>query len=669
MDLSFIASLISGSLFLTVLSGLVALLGRSRLSHIFSQTFLVFSGVLGAAGSIIFLFISKKIVFDPALIQGSLSLFGMQTGLTLDFFSALFFALVCLVSALCAIYSISYLESMRESYNVPVVDALVAAFVLGMQLVLLSQTPLSFLFGWEVMSIASFFLVMSDRTRASIRAAVLYLIMTHLGAAAILVSFMLLAGGNLFSNFNDLSVLASQTSQPVLLIVFALCLFGFGSKAGLVPFHIWLPEAHPAAPSHVSALMSGVMLKMALYGFLRVVLFILPSVSAGASLVVLFLGLLSALFGVLYAVTEKDFKKTLAFSSIENIGLMFAMIGVALFLKSQNLVLLSEFILNACLFFAVGHTLFKSGLFLASGAIIHSVHSRSLEMMGGLAKRMPVLSVSLCVLILAAAALPPFGPFFAEWVFLQSLLIGMTLATPLVKTVLIGTLVITTLVGGLAIFAMVKLFAISMLGEPRTPQAQVAHDPSGFILFPIVLLSILVIVMGLFAPRFISFIQLHSSISLFTSITDLSAGLGSIKPLLIGFLLSLCILVVWLFRRVFTDVKNERFFHSWDCGQPIDASMEYTATAFSAPIRFFFRSLLGIRKSVEVQPLCEGNPWITKQTMIVHLRSIWMDFGYTPVGNVLLGINEWVKKIQNGNIRFYLFLLLMTLLLTIWIAL
>ena len=165
-------------------------------------------------------------------------------------------------------------------------------------------------------------------------------------------------------------------------------------------------------------------------------------------------------------------------------GLMFAMIGVALFLKSQNLVLLSEFILNACLFFAVGHTLFKSGLFLASGAIIHSVHSRSLEMMGGLAKRMPILSVSLCVLILAAAALPPFGPFFAEWVFLQSLLIGMTLATPLVKTVLIGTLVITTLVGGLAIFAMVKLFAISMLGEPRTPQAQVAHDPSRLILFP-----------------------------------------------------------------------------------------------------------------------------------------------------------------------------------------
>jgi NADH:ubiquinone oxidoreductase subunit 5 (subunit L)/multisubunit Na+/H+ antiporter MnhA subunit len=289
--------------------------------------------------------------------------------------------------------------------------------------------------------------------------------------------------------------------------------------------------------------------------------------------------------------------------------------------------------------------------------------------MGGLAKRMPVLSVSLCVLILAAAALPPFGPFFAEWVFLQSLVIGMTLAAPFVKGILIATLVITALVGGLAIFAMVKLFAISMLGEPRTPQADSAHDPSGLILFPVVLLSVLVVIMGLLAPRFLSFIQLRSSVSLFTSMTDLSAGLGSIKPLLIGFLLSLCILAVWLFRRVFTDVKNERFFHSWDCGQPIDASMEYTATAFSAPIRFFFRSLLGIRKSVEVQPLCEGNPWITKQTMIVHLRSIWMDFGYTPVGKTLLGINEWVKKIQNGNIRFYLFLLLMTLLLTIWIAL
>ncbi|MBI2474046.1 hypothetical protein HYV70_05850 [Candidatus Uhrbacteria bacterium] len=669
MDLSFISFLISGSLFVAILSGLVALLDRSSRSHFFSQVLLIMSGVLGAVGSMAFLFLSKKNSFDPVAIQQSFSFFGIQTGLTLDFFSALFFALVCIISVLCAIYSLSYLASMRDTYNLSVVDALVAAFVLGMQLVLLSQTPLAFLFGWEVMSITSFFLVMSDRTQTSIRAAVVYLIMTHLGAAAILAGFMLLAGGNPFSTFNDLSLIAGQASHTILLSAFGLFLFGFGSKAGLVPFHIWLPEAHPAAPSHVSALMSGVMLKIALYGFLRVLLFILPPISSAAYLMIVFLGLLSAIFGVLYAVVEKDFKKTLAFSSIENIGLMFTMVGTAFYLKSQGLIPLSELLLNTCLFFAVGHALFKSGLFLVSGAIIHSVHSRSLEMMGGLAKRMPILSVSLCVLILAAAALPPFGPFFAEWVFLQSLVIGVTLASPFVKGILIGTLVITTLVGGLAIFAMVKLFAISMLGEPRTPQAQSAHDPSWLILFPIIALSILVVVLGLFSPRILSLMEIQSPVSFFVSMTSLSAGLGSIKPFFIGLFLVLCVIGVWLFRRVFTDVKNERLFHSWDCGQPIDASMEYTATAFSAPIRFFFRSLLGIRKSIEVHPLCEGNSWIAKRTITLHLRSIWMDFGYTPLGKVLIEINERVKKIQNGNIRFYLFLLLLTLLLTIWIAL
>ena len=233
--------------------------------------------------------------------------------------------------------------------------------------------------------------------------------------------------------------------------------------------------------------------------------------------------------------------------------------------------------------------------------------------------------------------------------------------------VLIFTFALVALVGGLAIFAMVKLFALSMLAEPRSAHAQEVHEPpSAGELFSIGVCALAILVLGLYAPTVLTLI---GGGAMTVSPLELSVGSATIQPSLILWLLLGSVLFVWIGRRLTSRVENEREYHGWDCGQPIDASMEYTATAFSAPIRFFFRLMLRIKKRVETQPVVASNPWIVSHTSTVHVRSIWMDFGYLPAGRFLLGVADQVKKIQNGNIRFYLFLIFATIILTLWIAL
>ncbi len=653
--------LLFAGLSFTMVSGIVALGGRAMIFHKLSQALLAVSGLLGIVASVA-VFLSPEAGLRLSIASAKFSpLFG------LDMFGAVFFFLVSLASVLCAVYAVPYLRSYQTTYHLPSLNALVAAFVFGMQMVIVSAGPLSFMIGWEVMSLASFFLVVSDRSAESVRASLLYLVMTHIGAAAILAAFLLLAQGSFFADFSALVDLARIAPSWVLTVSFGLFLFGFGSKAGLVPFHVWLPEAHPAAPSHVSALMSGVMLKIAVYGFLRVMLFILPPIGTTASLVILGFGLLTALYGALYAVLDRDFKRTLAFSSIENIGLIFAMIGVSFFAASRGLETLFISVLSAAVFFTIAHALFKSGLFLVSGVVIRAFHSRSLEKMGGLAKRLPVFSAFFGVLALSAASLPPFGPFFGEWMFFQSLLGHFSLHDPFVNAVLLITFALLALVGGLAIFAMVKLFAISSLAEPRSGHgSEVLSPPSLGEMIPIGVFAVSVLLLGLLAPAVMTLIRGETAVP---SPWLLSVGSADIQPSVILLLVFACVLFVWMLRRLASRVEHERVSRRWDCGAPINASMEYTATAFSAPIRFFFRLMLRTKKIVAVKPVLATNPWITSRSFSMNLRSIWMDFGYLPLGRFFIGLSLRVKKIQSGNIRFYLFLMFAVLILTLRIAL
>jgi len=410
-----------GFYFLTlVLSAFLAFFGKSFRK---ATILFVFSNGAGFLSAILFFLFFSKEVFVFAKFDGFFHFVPR-----LNFLSALFFSIISGVSCLIGVYSLRYLELYKETYNPRVVQFLMSFFVLGMQGVLLSNTAFSFLFFWEVMSITSFFLVFSDKKEESIKAAFLYFVMTHLGASAILGGFLILGQGSLMFNLDDINIASQNLSAGFLNLAFLLFVFGFGSKAGLVPFHIWLPEAHPQAPSNISAMMSGLMLKVAVYGFILITLNLF-GIPAWGGLIVLALGLLSGIVGVLYATVERDIKKAFAYSSIENMGIIFTMLGLAIYLlalgRHQTI---AYSIVAFAIFHAINHALFKSALFLSSGVIMSRVHTKSLEMMGGIAKIMPIFSLAFLLAILGSLPLPLFGTFYGEWGFIRNIitLIGET---------------------------------------------------------------------------------------------------------------------------------------------------------------------------------------------------------------------------------------------------
>jgi len=659
----------------TFAAGLVALWPdprAHRASNIILAVSAAFGAVVGiyvATGSNVSLIVPEALY--PVAADGSAHAWPMFYGMVfgLDRFSAIFFSILSVVTVLVAVYAIPYLEHYAASYNVRSVNALTALFIFGMQGVLLSTNIFGFMTFWEIISIASFFLVLADGTEASRKAGFLYLIITHIGAGAIMSGLFLLSGGALLSDFSVIALVTPELPEVTFSIALGLLLFGFGSKAGLVPFHVWLPEAHPQAPTHVSALMSGVMLKIAVYGFLRVLLFMLPGVPMWFVLTIVVLGVISAIVGVLYAVLERDIKRLLAYSSIENLGLIFTMIGVGLLAGQEGSVDLTQAALYAALFLAASHAIFKTGLFLSSGVIIAAVHSRRLEAMGGLAQRMPMFSVAVCVLALSAAAMPPFAPFMAEWTFLQAVVGALTEATPMLKVALVVILAAVGFVAGLALFAMVKMFAIAFLAKPRTDEAAAAVEPKPGFLIPIVVLAFISLILGLFSPLVLNKIGAVDLAPADLGTQVISTGGGGLAPLSLFLVIAGISLALFLLRRLLSDVKFERSYQTWDCGQPTTPRMEYTATAFSAPIRFFFRFFLRAQKVVTATPLTPNNPWVASRTMSLLVSQVWYDRLYAPIGSGVTRLAGLVGRLQNGSIQFYISLILLALLVTLIVAL
>ncbi len=634
-------------------------LWRHPAAHRFSQAVLALSGLAGAVAAVAYLLSGNA----QLVLFSTNHFYGMNIGL--DPLSAIFFAIVCLIASLAAMYATRYVEHVHpEPHDARSVDFLTALFVFGMQGVLLANNAVGFLFFWEIMSIAPFFLVMAHKEETSMRAALFYLVMTHLGAGALLAGFALASNGHLFGSYGAIAAASASVSPTALAIAFALFLFGFGSKAGLVPFHVWLPEAHPEAPSHVSALMSGVMLKVAVYGFLRVLFLFFQGLPAGFAIAVIVIGLLSAIYGVLYAVVERDVKRTLAFSSIENIGLIFTMIGTGMLAHAFGLPRLAFAALVAAVFQCACHAVFKSGLFMGAGIMIQETGTRSLEGMGGLAKRMPLLSAAMLVLALGAAALPPLGAFAGEWYFLQALVQTLEGAPLVERFILLAILCGFALVAGLAVYAMIKLFGIGFLGAPRTARAEQAKEPSASMLVPVALCALVTVLLGVAAAPLMT-----GLVTTFTGTNAVLASSAMYNPAWVAAILALAFVLVLFARARLSDPNNERAYHTWDCGQPITPHNQYSATAFSGPIRFMFRPFLRIKKRVVATPLIAGNPWIANRELVLNLRSIWYDDLYAPIMNATLWIASRVKRIQNGVIQVYIGLILLALVITMLVAL
>ncbi|MEI7890678.1 MAG: proton-conducting transporter membrane subunit [bacterium] len=594
---------------------------------------------------------------------------------SINLLSGIFFTLIAGVSCLVGVYATRYLELYEESYNPSVVQFLTAFFVLGMQGVLFSNNAFGFLFFWEVMSIASFFLVMIDKSPESIRAAFLYFIMTHLGASAILGGFLILGWGSIFSDFSGIAVASSNLSPMLSGLVFVLFLFGFGSKAGLVPFHVWLPEAHPQAPSNISALMSGLMLKVAVFGFIKIV-FSLTNLPAWAGLVVIILGLLSAVVGVLYAVIERDVKRAFAYSSIENMGIIFTILGIAIYILSQSradsVVLISNAFVVFAIFHAINHALFKTGLFLSSGVLINRFHSKRIEVMGGLANIMPIFSFAFLLVILSSLPLPPFGTFYGEWGLVQNVInvLHNSLLDSTTMIVLVLSIATIGLVSGLAVFAMIKIFGISMLGLSKSKHVERRAEKTDYMLSaPIMTLGLGVIVLGIFAKTIIKWLSVRSE--LFATAPSVSSSLvnSNLSSVLVFLLPAVFLLGVYALYKFVVKKDDQRIYKTWDCGQAIDATMQYSGTAFSGPIRFFFLQLLGRDKVLSSIPVVETNPWVRKYVLTLSFSSIWKDKIYEPIAGILNFVAERMKMIQGGRIQYYLLFVLGTLIVTLLVVL
>lgn len=407
-----------------------------------------------------------------------------------DPLSAFFLLPVLVLSALAAVYGGNYLLAYRDRKSLASSWFFFNTFVAGMILVLIARTAFLFLVAWEVMSLSAYFLVTFEHEKAEVRrAGWIYLVATHIGVVFLFAVFLLL-GRNAtsleFDAFLDMPALSAASAG----LIFVLALIGFGAKAGFVPFHVWLPEAHPAAPSHVSALMSGVMIKMGLYGILRVLTFLGQPASWWGPMLG-GLGLLTALVGISLALYQRDVKRVLAYSSIENMGLIGVALGVGLWGCSSGLPGLALLGMTAGLLHVWNHALMKGLMFLAAGSVLHGTGTKDMESLGGLMKKMPWTANAMIVGAVAIAALPPLNGFVSKWLIYVSLLkCGFTTndSRSLMALFAVGLL---ALIGALAAVTFVRLTGIVLLGSPRSDAARHAHESSPWMLAPMLLLMLL----------------------------------------------------------------------------------------------------------------------------------------------------------------------------------
>ena len=633
--------------------------GRAAWGNTLTQIFFILSGIAGLAG---------VAAFFTAYAQGTLGMLMIPLGLVVTPLSAFFIGIVYAGIALTSLYSIGALEKYKDVYALPWLNAASAAFMVGMQAVVLAPTPLVFLLAWELMSVAGYFLVIADTKEESLRAGFLYFVMTHIGFLALVAGFLILSGGTPVLTWAQIATHAAGLGMPALSVAFALLFVGFGSKAGLVPLHQWLPYAHPQAPSGSSALLSGVMLKVAVYGFMQA-LMLFPFVALPWTYVVIFIGLLSAFFGVIHAAVENDAKRLLAWSSIENMGLIFSGLGMFLLVRSLGAPAagIAPLFLLFVLLHILNHFAFKSGLFMAAGVIQSETHTRDLDVLGGLAQKWPFFSFVFLALALAAAALPPTGTFFGEWTYVQALALALLTLPPAYAAAAAVALGIIGLVSGLAIFSFIKLFSAIFLGRARTAAAEHVGEIPLSMTAPIALTSVLSLAVGLFGFPLLQSAVSGSDLPGYTGI--ISAGQGTaIVPWLIMSLIAVSVALLWLVWR-FGMRRSIRTTHTWNCGTPLTPRMQYTSTGFAAPIRFFFRSVVQSKRQLVTEPVVAGNPWITTKRLEWNTGSIWETWLYQPVGRGIFVVASVMRKLQSGVVQFYLVLVLATLLIVLFTAL
>jgi len=662
-----------------VMSGAISLFAVRRhpgFLHTGSFLFLFIAGMADVvAGG--WALLANLIVTD----QLALGLPWLEWHLRLDPLSGFFLVLLGTLVTATSLYGPSYTREYTHGeapQPLPPLGVFTATFVLGMQMLLLADDALVFMIFWEIMSLSGYFLVVYQHQHAANRhAAFLYLLLAHVGALVILLAFGVLAafgGGLTFAQMR-----AAPLSPLWATLAFAFAFLGFGTKAGMVPLHVWLPDAHPVAPSHISALMSGVMLKMGIYGIIRVSYDLIGEVRWEWGVAMLIVGTASALLGVLYALMQHDLKRLLAYHSIENIGIILMGLGMSMIFLGSGQPLLGTLGLVAALYHTLNHALFKGLLFLGAGAVLYRTHERDLEHMGGLIQRMPVTAFMFLVGSVAISALPPFNGFVSEWLTFQTALQAPALDNGVLRMIMPIAAALLALTGALAAACFVKAFGIAFLGRPRTRHVAHAREVPMGMLLGMGLLAALCLVLGILpvpmieAMAPITRLLVHSALPSATAqgwlwLTPVSPDVASYSAPFVMLALILVFGLGYLFLK--RGAVPTRRCSPWDCGfGQLNHRMEYTSTAFTQPIRRIFGAVWKVEESVETSTVGVGP--IRRVTGINHYLHVqdwsWLKV-YLPIGSLVLEAARRIGFIQTGSIHTYLKYSFWTLIFLLWIV-
>jgi formate hydrogenlyase subunit 3/multisubunit Na+/H+ antiporter MnhD subunit len=593
----------------------------------------------------------------------------------LDALAAVFLVMVNLGGAAASLFALGYGRHEETPHRVlPFYPAYLAA----MNLVVLADDAFSFLVAWEFMSLSSWALVVAHHKQTeNIRAGYIYLLMAGFGTLALLLGFGLLAGHN--GDYAFAAMRATHPSTGLAALVLMLALLGAGSKAGVVPLHAWLPLAHPAAPSHVSALMSGVMTKVAVYGFVRIVFDLLGTPQWWWSMVVLAVGGITAVMGVLYALMQHDLKRLLAYHTVENIGIIFIGLGLALAFKAHGMALGAALALTAALFHVFNHSVFKSLLFYGAGSVLNATGERDMEHLGGLIHRMPQTAFVFLTGCVAISALPPLNGFVSEWLTFQAILLSPQLPSWGLKFLVPAVGALLALSAALAAACFVKAFGVTFLGRPRTPVAAQAQETDGSSLAAMYALAALCLVAGILPGLFLDLLgpasealvgatMPHQSGFEWLTIVPIAESRSSYNGLLVfAFVTLSASLAALAIHRLASD--KLRRAPAWDCGFPDPSPLtQYTASSFAQPIRRVYGATVFRAREHGEMP-SPGS--MTPARLRVESRDLIWDLAYAPIGGAIAFATEHLNVLQFLTIRRYLTLvfaalIFLLLVLAIW---
>lgn len=664
----------TAALFLCVLALLALSLVAAARARAAGTGTVIYGGTLAvsAAGAVI---AAVALGREASTLWLPIGLPWMGLHLRLDALSAFFALVVNLGAAGASLYAIGHGVHEEEPQRVL---PFFPAFLAGMNLVLLADDAYGFLFAWETMSLASWALVVAHhRDGENLRAGYVYILMASFGTLALLLCFGLLAGPGGAYSFEAMR--EAPPTAGIAAVAFLLAIIGAGSKAGLMPLHAWLPLAHPAAPSHVSALMSGVMTKVAVYGFIRITFDLNAEPAWWWAVPLIALGGISAAMGVLHALMEGDIKRMLAFSTVENIGVIVLMLGLALAFRGNGMEAAAALALTAALFHVLNHMLFKSVLFFGAGTVLAAAGTRAMDRLGGLIHRMPISSAAFLVAAMAASALPPLNGFVSEWMAFQAILLSPALPQWALKFLIPATGTLLALAAALSAACFVRAFGITYLGRPRTAEAAEAVETDPFSRAAMVGFAVLCVLAGVFPGAVIDALAPCAELLLggrmppqlglpWLSIVPIGESRSSYNGLLILlFMVGSGAMTIAAIHRFAS--RAVRRAPAWDCGFPDPSpATQYTSETLSQPIRRVFGTIVfRARETVDMPVPGEERP----ARIVKQRQDLAWDWLYAPVGGLVTFVADRLNHLQFLTIRRYLslvfaLLVLLLLVLALW---